>query len=121
MTEPLPDAERRGGGIAAVLVLAAIVPLAMLMVQSLGDIPSEPLGGGPRREMVLAFGRPLFLFLVAVGIMVVGHLRLSWKLFADAGWTQRVLGQVAGIVLVVGAVGRPAEALPGDRHGGIAR
>lgn len=100
-----PDAEPRGGGIAAVLVLAAIVPLLMLMVQSLGDIPSEPLGGGTRREMVLAFGRPLFLFLVAVGIMVVGHLRLSVKLFADAGWTQRVLGQVAGIVLVVAAAG----------------
>ena len=105
IASPLPDAERRSGGIAAVLVLAAIVPLAMLMVQSLGDIPSEPLGGGPRREMVLAFGRPLFLFLVAVGIMVVGHARLSWKLFADAGWTQRVFGQVAGIVLVVGAAG----------------
>jgi GntP family gluconate:H+ symporter len=101
----LPDAEPRGGGIAAVLVLAAIVPLAMLMVQSLGDIPSEPLGGGTRREMVLAFGRPLFLFLVALGIMVIGHLRLSMKLFADAGGTQRVLGQVAGIVLVVAAAG----------------
>ncbi len=102
---PLSEAAPRGGGIAAVLVLAAVVPLVMLMVQSLGDIPSEPLGGGTRREMVLAFGRPLFLFLVAVGIMVVGHLRLSWKLFADAGWMQRVLGQVAGIVLVVGAAG----------------
>jgi GntP family gluconate:H+ symporter len=88
-----------------VLVLAALLPLAMLMVQSLGDIPSEPLGGGTRREMVLAFGRPLFLFLVAVGIMVVGHLRLGVKLFADAGWTQRALGQVAGIVLVVAAAG----------------
>jgi GntP family gluconate:H+ symporter len=105
MPEPSAEAAPSGGGIAAVLVFAAIVPLAMLMVQSLGDIPSEPLGGGPRREMVLAFGRPLFLFLVAVGVMVVGHLRLSAKLFADAGWTQRVLGQVAGIVLVVAAAG----------------
>ncbi len=104
MLQPSPGTEPRGG-IAAALVLAAIVPLAMLMVQSLGDIPSEPLGGGTRREMVLAFGRPLFLFLVAVGIMVVGHLKLSWKLFADAGWTQRVLGRVAGIVLVVAAAG----------------
>jgi GntP family gluconate:H+ symporter len=105
MTEQATSAEPRDGGLAAVLVLAATVPLLMLMVQSLGDIPSEPLGGGPRREMVLAFGRPLFLLLVAVGIMVVGHARLSGKLFADAGWTQRVLGQVAGIVLVVGAAG----------------
>jgi len=105
LPEPSPGVEPRGGGIAAVLVLAAIVPLAMLMVQSLGDIPSEPLGGGTRREMVLAFGRPLFLFLVAVGIMVVGHSRLSWKLFTDAGWTQRVFGRVAGIVLVVAAAG----------------
>jgi GntP family gluconate:H+ symporter len=32
-------------------------------------------------------------------------LKLSWKLFADAGWTQRVLGQVAGVLLVVAAAG----------------
>ena len=94
-----------GRGSAVMLFLAVAIPLLMLIFQSLGDIPSEPLGSGPKREMVLATGRPLILLLVALGIMVIGHLRLSAKLFTDSGWTARVFAQVAGVLLAVGAAG----------------
>jgi len=90
---------------AIVLLAATAIPLLMLTVQSLGDIPSEPLGGGTAREMILGFGRPLILFLVAAGIMFIGLWRLSAKLLADSGWTGRVLGNVSGVLLTVGAAG----------------
>jgi gluconate:H+ symporter, GntP family len=102
--EPSPAAEKRSGS-AIVLLVATAIPLLMLMVQSLGDIPSEPLGGGSSRELVLGVGRPLFLFLAGVGIMVAGHWRQGSKLLADATWTGRILGDVSGILLVVCAAG----------------
>jgi GntP family gluconate:H+ symporter len=105
MQEPHAPVEKRRGGSATVLLLATAIPLLMLIVQSLGDIPSEPLGGGPARELVLGLGRPLILFLVGLGVMIIGHLRLSVKLFADTAWTARILGNVAGILLTVGAAG----------------
>ena len=77
----------------------------MLMVQSLGDIPSEPLGGGSARELVLGLGRPLILFLLGLGIIAAGLWRLSGKLFADSAWTGRIFGNVAGVLLTVGAAG----------------
>jgi GntP family gluconate:H+ symporter len=55
--------------------------------------------------MILGFGRPLILFLVAAGIMFIGLWRLSAKLLADSGWTGRVLGNVSGVLLTVGAAG----------------
>ncbi len=58
-----------------VLILAIAVPLLLLMVQSLGDMPSEPLGGGPTRELIIGIGRPLILFLAGVGIMIIGKPR----------------------------------------------
>jgi gluconate:H+ symporter, GntP family len=97
--------EKRGGRSAAVLVAATVIPLAMLIVRSLGDIPSEPLGGGPARELVIGLGRPLLLFLAALGVMVIGLWRLSAKLLVDNAWTGRVFGQVAGVLLIVGAAG----------------
>ena len=97
--------ETRSGWPAIVLLAATAIPLLMLTVQSLGDIPSEPLGGGTAREMVLGFGRPLFLFLVAAGIMIVGLWQVSAKLLADSGWTGRILGNVSGVLLTVGAAG----------------
>jgi gluconate:H+ symporter, GntP family len=103
--EPPAILEKSGRWSAIVLLAATAVPLLMLVMQSLGDIPSEPLGGGPRREMVLALGRPLVLFLVAVGIMIIGLWRASNKLLSDAAWTTRVIGNVASVLLIVGAAG----------------
>jgi GntP family gluconate:H+ symporter len=108
--EPLPaasntGAEKPGGGSAIVLLLATAIPLLMLMIQSLGDIPSEPLGGGPARELILGIGRPLILLLVATGIMIIGNLRQSSRLLGDPAWTKDILGNVAGILLIVGAAG----------------
>jgi GntP family gluconate:H+ symporter len=90
---------------AAVLLVATIAPLLLLMVQSLGDIPSEPLGGGMAREAVIGVGRPLVLLVAGVGIMVIGNLRLGERLLTDAAWTTRILGNVAGPLLTVGAAG----------------
>ena len=101
----VPLVPKQGDGSAIALLLAAAIPLLMLMVQSLGDIPSEPLGGGPARELVLGIGRPLILFLVAVGIMIIGQPRQSSSLISNFGWTNAILGRVSGILLVVCAVG----------------
>jgi gluconate:H+ symporter, GntP family len=90
---------------ATVIGLAIAVPLLLLIIQSLGDIPSEPLGGGTDRERILGVGRPLILFLVGVGIMVAGHWRMSAKLLGDATWMESVFAKVAGVLLTVGAAG----------------
>jgi gluconate:H+ symporter, GntP family len=103
--EPYPVAAEQSGGSAIVLVLAVAIPLFMLMVQSLGDIPSEPLGGGPARELVLGVGRPLILFLVGIGIMIAGQPRQSFGLLTDSAWTANILGNVSGVLLIVCAAG----------------
>jgi GntP family gluconate:H+ symporter len=103
--EILPGEEKKGRSFPVVLVLATAIPLLLLMVQSIGEMPTEPLGGGPARELVLGIGRPLILFLVGVGIMTAGHLRQSLSRFANPAWTERVFGNVAGILLTACAAG----------------
>jgi GntP family gluconate:H+ symporter len=102
---PLPLPQKHGGRAAIVLILATTIPLLMLMEQSIGAVPSEPLGGGTARELVLGIGRPLILFVVAIGIMVVGLWRLSLQRLADPDWTSPIFGNVGSIVLTVGAAG----------------
>jgi gluconate:H+ symporter, GntP family len=97
--------DKRSGWSAAVLITATAIPILMLIVQSLGDIPSEPLGGGSAREALLGSGRPLLLFLVAVGLMAAGLWQRARPLLTETGWTGRILGNVAGAVLIVGAAG----------------
>jgi gluconate:H+ symporter, GntP family len=104
-SQEAPDTAKANAWPAAVLVLATAVPLALLILQSLGDIPSEPLGGGTAREMVIGVGRPLVLLLVGIGIMVIGNARMAGKCLADNAWSARVLGNVAGPLLAIGAAG----------------
>ncbi len=110
MRAPKSVAPKPSRGSAIVLLLATLIPLLLLIVQSIGAFPGEPLGGGTSRELVLGVGRPLILFLVGLGIAGIGFWRTSAKLLgdstsADSSWTGRVLGSVAGIVLTVGAAG----------------
>ncbi len=105
INETGPPAEKPAPGAIVALLLATTLPMLMLIVQSLGDIPSEPFGGGPTREMILGFGRPLILFLVGLALMALGHWRLSARLAGDSAWTGQVLASVSGILLVVGAAG----------------
>jgi GntP family gluconate:H+ symporter len=104
---PAPEraGEPRGNGSAIVLILAIAVPLAALTEQSLGDMPSEPLGGGTTRELVIGVGRPIILFLVGLGIMIVGQPRHSLRRLGDPEWAGGMLGRVGGILLVICAAG----------------
>jgi gluconate:H+ symporter, GntP family len=103
--EPERAQEPRGTRSSAVLVLAIAVPLLALIEQSLGAIPSEPLGGGTTRELIIGVGRPLILFLVGLGIMIVGQPRHSISRLIDPDWGVSVFGRVGGILLVICAAG----------------
>ena len=102
---PPPAIAKRTAASAAIVVATAVAPLLLLMLQSIGDLPSEPLGGGPSRELVIGLGRPLILFLLVLVIATVGFLPGSVRLLASAAWNRKVLGNVAGILLAVGAAG----------------
>jgi gluconate:H+ symporter, GntP family len=102
---PSPAAAQSSNSTPIFLILAIAIPLLLLMVQSIGDMPSEPLGGGPKRELIIGIGRPLILFLVGLGIMVIGAPRRSFRLLADPDWTGPVFSKLAGLLLIVCAAG----------------
>ncbi|MDF2995973.1 MAG: Gluconate transporter [Xanthobacteraceae bacterium] len=91
------------GRAALALILVSAVLVGLLVVQSLGDIASEPLGGGSNREFLLGLGRPLILMLVGVGAILL----LTWHWphggLTEEGWPGRAIARAAGLVLTVGA------------------
>ena len=104
-TEPRPVAPQQGRWPALLFLLAIAIPLLMQIEQSIGYMPSEPLGGGTARELVLGVGRPLLLFLAGLGIMAAGNGRPAFKLLGDSAWAGWVLADAAGVILTVCAAG----------------
>lgn len=102
---PLPVTVPPAPGAVSGLILACVLLVALVVAQSLGQIPSEPLGGGNTREDLLGLGRPLILLLVGllVAIVAMGGWRRDG--LSDDGWLARGGKDCLGVLLAVGAAG----------------
>ena len=100
-----PDHPRHRWGTIAVVAapLPILVPMLLLLASSIGHMPSEPLGGGTTRELLLALGQPMTLVLASTAVAFVW--RCPPLALPEKGWPESALTRVAGLVLTVGAVG----------------
>jgi len=88
-----------------VLALPVLVPLALLVVQSVAQIPSEPLGRGGAREFYTGISRPLMLMVIAIGLVLLLTWRWDEKALSERGWMGEALRGIAATLLVAGIAG----------------
>jgi GntP family gluconate:H+ symporter len=90
---------------APALVAACLAMAFLLIVQSLGDFPSEPLGGGSSRELILGLGRPLIVLLAGVSIMAAATGAWRGDALSETGWPAHAIARAAPLALLLGAAG----------------
>jgi len=83
--------------------LALAIPIALLVFQSIAQMPSEPLGKGGAREFWTGISRPLVLAVLAIALALLLSRRWQPDGLADTGW--------APLLLTVGAAGGLARVL----------
>jgi GntP family gluconate:H+ symporter len=83
--------------------LALAIPVALLVVQAVAQMPTEPLGKGGAREFYTGVSRPLNLAALAIGLALLLSRRWQPEGLADTGW--------APLLLAVGAAGGFARVL----------
>jgi GntP family gluconate:H+ symporter len=83
--------------------IVVAVPIALLIVQSVAQIPSEPLGKGGAREFYTGISRSLMLAVLAIALAVLASRRWQPRLLSDTSW--------APLLLAVGAAGGLARVL----------
>jgi GntP family gluconate:H+ symporter len=103
--KPTPAQPDAGPTQAAGLAASCLLMAALLCVQSLGDIPSEPLGGGGTRELILGAGRPLVVLLAGVAVMATATRGWRNEGLAEQGWVAASIARAAPLMLLLGAVG----------------
>jgi len=77
--------------------LAVLIPIALLIVQSVAQMPSEPLGKGGAREFYIGISKPLTLAVIAITLGVLFAGRWQPSALAGRSW--------APLLLAVGASG----------------
>lgn len=83
--------------------LALAIPIALLVAQSIAQMPSEPLGKGGAREFWTGISRPLVLAMAAIALALLLSRRWQPDRLADTSW--------APLLLTVGAAGGFARVL----------
>jgi GntP family gluconate:H+ symporter len=83
--------------------LAIAFPIALLIVQSVAQMPSEPLGKGGAREFWTGVSKPLILAVLAIALAMLLSRRWQPEVLADVSW--------APLLLAVGAAGGFARVL----------
>jgi GntP family gluconate:H+ symporter len=77
--------------------LAVAIPIALLIVQAVAQMPSEPLGKGGAREFYIGISKPLMLAVLAITLGVLFAGRWQPSALVGRGW--------APLLLAVGAAG----------------
>jgi len=90
-------------GALTVAWLAIALPLALLVVQSIAQMPTEPLGKGGAREFYTGISRSLILAVLAIAVALLLSRRWQPTVLADTRW--------APLLLAVGAAGGFARVL----------
>ena len=83
--------------------LAIAIAIALLIVQSIAQMPSEPLGKGGAREFYTGISRSLMLAVLAIALALLLSRRWQPAALADVSW--------APLLLAVGAAGGFARVL----------
>lgn len=83
--------------------LCVAIPLVLLVVQSIAQMPSEPLGKGGAREFYIGISKPLMLAAIAITLAIVLARRWEPSTLAGRSW--------APLLLAVGASGGLARVL----------
>ncbi|WIM11395.1 hypothetical protein [Enhydrobacter sp.] len=98
------DTER---GRLSVSWLAVAIPLALLIVQAIAQMPTEPLGKGGAREFYTGISHPLILLVLAVALALLLSRRWQPEALADMRWAPLLLtvGAAGGFVRVLDETG----------------
>ena len=94
-----------------------ILPLALIILRSIANLPSAPFGEGVLAQTILFIGEPMIALLLGVLIAFTLPKTFSTKLLDNTGWVGQGLLDAAVIIMITGAGGAFGMVL---RESGIA-
>jgi GntP family gluconate:H+ symporter len=97
--------------------LPIVVPILLIVLQSISDFPTEPFGGGWVKDVVGFIGHPVIALLIGLLLAFTLPGKFDRKMLSTTGWIGQSLINAALIVMITGAGGAFGMIL---RNSGIA-
>ena len=86
-------------------LLPILVPIALIVMRSIGDLPAKPLGESQFVLFLEFLGQPVVALLIGVALAFLLPGRLERKMLSTEGWIGQAVPAAATIIVITGAGG----------------
>lgn len=98
-------------------LLPIIVPIVLIVVRSLSELPGRPLGENMFVDLLGFLGQPVVALLIGVALALMLPRRLERQMLSTDGWVGKAILGAATIIIITGAGGAFGKVL---QNSGIA-
>ena len=82
-----------------------VVPIVLIVVKSISDFPTRPMGEGTLKDVVGFIGQPVVALLIGVLVSFTLPKKLNREMLSTTGWVGKALVNAAIIIMITGAGG----------------
>lgn len=82
-----------------------LLPILLIVLKSVSDFPTSPMGSGTVKEIIGFIGEPVVALLIGVVIAFTLPRKLDKEMLSASGWVGKALQNAALIILITGAGG----------------
>jgi GntP family gluconate:H+ symporter len=82
-----------------------LLPIILIVLKSISDFPTNPLGDGTVKTFVSFIGEPVIALLVGVLLAFMLPAKKQEGIFSETGWVGKAMTSAATIILITGAGG----------------
>jgi GntP family gluconate:H+ symporter len=86
-------------------LLPIFVPIILIILRSVNDLPSAPFGQGPISIAIGFIGQPSVALLIGVGLSFLLPVKLEKEMLSTEGWLGQGIIAAATIIIVTGSGG----------------
>lgn len=115
--ESRPEHVNGGGPSALRSIIPIVAPIVLIVLKSICDLDSHPLGTGNTAAIVDFIGHPVVALLLGVILALMLPARLSREMLSASGWVGEAVVAAATIIIITGCGGAFGKVL---QNSGIA-
>lgn len=82
-----------------------VLPILLIVLKSISDFPTNPMGEGALRSFVGFVGQPVIALLIGVLLAFMLPRKKQEGMFSEKGWVGKAMISAATIILITGAGG----------------
>lgn len=100
-------------------LLPILVPIVLIVLRSIAEFPTKPLGTGTPYTILSFIGQPVVALLIGVALAMLLPKRLERAMLTDKGWVGQATLGAATIIIITGAGGAFGKVLQNSGIAGV--